>query len=69
MCYWFERTGDYVRCEVRRAGDEYELTVVKADGAHRVWRFTDSSALYRHQVAIEQRLLDRGWKGPHGRTV
>ena len=69
MCYWFERSGDYIRCEVRHVGNHYELVVLNPDGTETVQRFADSERLYGHQVALEQTLLDGGWKGPHGRIV
>ena len=69
MCYWFERGGDYLRCEVRDAGDQYELRIVKPDGTECVERFNESARLYLRQVTLEQRLLYDGWQGPHGRQI
>ena len=69
MCYWFERGGNYLRCEVRDTGVQYELCVVEPDGTECVERFAESSRLYTRQVVLEQRLLDDGWNGPHGRNA
>ena len=69
MCYWFEREGNYLRCEVRDTGDRYELRIVKPDGSEHIERFVESSRLYMRQIRVEQRLLVEGWKGPHGRNT
>jgi hypothetical protein len=69
MCYWFERDGDYLRCEVHDTGDRYELRIVKPDGTERIELYADSARLYVRQVKLEQRLLNHGWNGPHGRNA
>src|SRR5205807_138647 len=69
MCYWFERGGDYIQCEVRRAGDHYELHVINSDGTESVEQFVESCSLFGRQVGLEERLLHDGWKGPHGRGI
>jgi hypothetical protein len=68
--WWFERRGEYVRCEARRAPDgRYELCVTDASGTERVERFDDSAALTHRQQEVEQTLAIEGWDGPHGWTV
>ncbi len=69
MCYWFERSGDYIRCEVRHVSGRYELSVASPDGTEIVEHFDDSELLHYRQRMIEQRFTQRGWKGPHGRSI
>ena len=53
MCYWFERGGNYLRCEVRDAAEQYELRVVKPDGSELMERFAESARLYFRQILLE----------------
>jgi hypothetical protein len=70
MIWFFERRGKYVRCETRKTPDgAYELVVTGEDGAERIERFDDSSALAKRQVEIEHGLASEGWTGPHGRDT
>ena len=70
MVWFFERQGEYVRCETRKAADgAFELVTTAVDGTERVERFEDSAALARRQVAIERELASDGWTGPHGRVM
>jgi hypothetical protein len=70
MIWFFERKGEYVRCETRRGpNDSYELVVTNPDGSERVERFTDSAAMAKRQVEIEHGLTADGWTGPHGRVM
>jgi len=70
MIWFFERQGQYVRCETRKGDDgSYELVVTEPDGTERVERFTDSSQMAKRQVEIEQGLTADGWTGPHGRVM
>jgi len=64
MCYWFERTGDRIRCEVRQVGTWYELTVVRPDGSRSIEHFEDAHRLFRRQAVLEHRLAGDGWSGP-----
>jgi len=69
MIWFFERHGEYVRCETRKAADgAFELVITDPDGTERVERFTDSAALAKRQVEIEHGLTADGWSGPHGRV-
>jgi hypothetical protein len=70
MIWFFERKGEYVRCETRKADDGvYELVVTEADGRERVERFDDSMSLAKRQVDLERSLTAEGWTGPHGRVM
>ena len=70
MVWFFERQGNYVRCETRKTPDgAYELVTTDANGAERVERFDDSAALAKRQVEVEQQLAADGWTGPHGRVM
>jgi hypothetical protein len=70
MIWFFEKKGQYVRCETRKAADGvYELVIVDASGVERVERFEDSAKLAKRQVDLEQMLAAEGWTGPHGRVM
>lgn len=70
MIWFFERKGQYVRCETRKATDgAYELVITDADGAERVERFQESASLAKRQVELEHALTAEGWTGPHGRVM
>jgi hypothetical protein len=65
--WWFERNGQFMRCEAHDApGGGYELVVTQSDGADRVERFEDSSDLAKRQLELERDLVAEGWTGPHG---
>jgi hypothetical protein len=70
MIWFFERQGQYVRCETRKTADgAYELVTTREDGTEQVERFDDSADLPKRQVEIEQGLTANGWSGPHGRVM
>ena len=70
MIWFFEKKGQFVRCETRKAADGfYELVITDADGSERVERFEDSASLAKRQVSLEQSLTHEGWTGPHGRVM
>jgi hypothetical protein len=70
MIWFFEKKGQYVRCETRKADDgAYELVITEADGTERVERFEESAAMARRQVELENSLTAEGWTGPHGRVM
>jgi hypothetical protein len=67
MFWWFERGGDYLRCEVLQlASDKYELRVVQADGTEKIEEFTDAGELAKRQHVVVAELEASGWSGPHG---
>ncbi len=70
MVWFFERKGEYVRCETRKAADgAYELVVTAPDGPERVERFYDTAEMARRQVEIEHEpdlgRLDRAARPGH----
>ena len=67
MFWWFERNGQFMRCEARDVpGNGYELVVTNFDGIDRVERFADSADLAKRQRELEHDLIADGWTGPHG---
>ena len=67
MFWWFERNGQFMRCEARDAlGNGYELVVTNCDGIDQVERLADSSDLAKRQRELEHDLIADGWTGPHG---
>jgi hypothetical protein len=67
--WWFERRGEYVRCEARRAPDGHDELCVTDPEIERIERFDDSAALAHRQQEVERSLAIDGWNGPHGWTV
>ena len=66
MFWWFERDGEFLRCETRDSGGVFELRITEPDGAERVERCDDSSELLDRQIVLEKALIGQGWSGPHG---
>jgi hypothetical protein len=67
MFCWFERGGEFLRCESREVSKgTYQLVVIMADGTERIEHFTDSAALNKRQIALTGELEAGGWNGPHG---
>ena len=64
--WWFQRNGQYLRYEARRAGGGFEFCVIDVDGSERVERFDDSAELAKRQHEFEQQIRLDGWSGPHG---
>jgi hypothetical protein len=71
MVFFFERGGQFIRCESRPAdsGSGYELAIIYPDGREDVERFDDPSELNRRQRELERDLTAGGWFGPHGRSI
>ena len=69
MCYWYERGGNYIRCEVHRVDRHFELVIVCPHGTTSIERYTNSEDVLNRQTALQQSLLGGGWNGPHGRHV
>ena|SRR6266550_8873950 len=64
---WFEKGGQYLRCESRAATDGgFEFRVLQPDGTERVERFADAGELEKHQHAVIADVTEAGWHGPHG---
>jgi hypothetical protein len=65
--WWFERGGQFLRCEVNGAPDGgCVLRVIDADGTERTEHFENSTDLTRRQVDFERELTAKGWTGPYG---
>jgi hypothetical protein len=65
--WWFEKSGQYTRCEVLPiSSGGFELRVVEPSGAEHVERFDSEVALAARQHAVEAQLRTAGWSGPHG---
>ena len=71
MVWFYERQGNFIRCETRTAtaGGGFELVVIHPDGSERVEHFDDSARLARRQAELENSLTHDGWAGPFGRTI
>jgi len=71
MVFFFERGGQFIRCESRPAdgGSGYELAIVYPDGREDIERFEDPDELNRRQLELERSLTAGGWFGPHGRSI
>lgn len=67
MFWWFERNGEYVRCEVLTlSSGDYELRLVGEDGDERAEHFSDAKSLAERQQVVLSELVAEGWTGPHG---
>ena len=66
MYWFFERNGERLRWEIRRdaAGAGYELVVTPPGGPEATERFADPTALIERSLALQQSLLDEGWRSP-----
>ena len=66
MYWFFEREGRRLRWEIRRDADGtgYELVVTPPDGPEAAEHFTDPTALIERSLALQQSLLDEGWRSP-----
>lgn len=63
MIWFFERPGEYLQCEIRRAeaGQEFELVWAASDGRGHVERSDDPSALVHRRRVLERWLRLDGW--------
>jgi hypothetical protein len=71
MVWFYERQGNFIRCETRDVTQvrAYELVIVRPDGTETVERFADSASLDRRQQELQSTLVHDGWQGPFGRTI
>jgi hypothetical protein len=71
MVWFYERSGDLMRCEVHesRGNCRYELTITDPDGHQRIEAFHDSAAVIRRSRELEVRLGAEGWSGPFMRFI
>ena len=66
MIWIFGRGDERLRCEIRResAGPGFELIITNPDGAQRMERFEDTSALIKRSLDLQMELIDAGWRPP-----
>lgn len=71
MVFFFERQGQFIRCESRPAEGRsgYELQILHPDGREEIEHFDDTVELNRRQLELEASLTSAGWFGPHGRVI
>jgi hypothetical protein len=71
MVFFFERQGQFIRCESRPAesGEGYELAIIYPDGREEIEHFDDPLELNQRQLRLEAELSAGGWFGPHGRVI
>ena len=69
MVWFFERGGQYVRCETLNSpdGSGYQLVITHPNGSTTTEQFDDSGELSKRQKALENGLVAEGWAGPYGR--
>lgn len=71
MVFFYERQGQFIRCESRPAepGPGFELVVIYPDGREEIEHFDDGVELNHRQMQLESQLTATGWFGPHGRVI
>ncbi len=70
MIWFFEKSGEYIRCETSKTSEGlYELVITAPDGTERTERFEDPAEMARRQVELERGYVSAGWAGPHGRLT
>ena len=70
MVWFFERSGEFIRCETREDDTgRWELVVVEASGAERVERFENGDELEDHIRRLHHGFQVSGWFGPHGHFI
>jgi hypothetical protein len=71
MVWFFDRQGNFIRCETRESPSDpgFELVILDPDGTERVEQFSDSQSLDARQRELQSTLEDNGWQGPFGRTI
>lgn len=70
MIFFFERNGQYTRCELLpRADGAQELTVTSPDGGATTEVLTHSADVPRRILELREAMASRGWWGPVGREI
>ncbi|MGH9345629.1 MAG: hypothetical protein ACRD26_00035 [Vicinamibacterales bacterium] len=71
MVFFFERQGQFIRCESCPADGRsgYELVILYPDGREEIEHFDDTVELNQRQMQLEASLTSSGWFGPHGRVI
>jgi hypothetical protein len=68
MFYFFERGGEYIRCEISGTTDAgFTLVITEPGGSERTEIFRSSEAVHERWLDLQERLVKDGWWGPHGR--
>ena len=69
MIWFYERSGEHLRCEIRSQieGDRFYLVITDPDGLEVVESFTDARDLNRRADELQQRWRAHGWQGPYSR--
>lgn len=68
MFYFFQRDGDFVRCEIN--GDDesgYRVTITEPGGSERDEIYPSSDAAHARWLELQEQYKSEGWWGPHGR--
>jgi hypothetical protein len=65
--YFFRRGEQFVRCELRKVDDGYQLIILRVDGTEAVEQYDSEDKLTARWSSLQQELLREGWWGPHGR--
>lgn len=67
MFYFFQKANEYLRCELRPAGNGFDLRIEEPSCAERIEHFpTYDEAMARWEDLRVQFNVD-GWAGPFGR--
>ena len=71
LIFFFERNGQYLRCDIHAAADGqgYELEMTHPDGTESVEYHDSADAVYRRWNELQGTLKGAGWWGPHGRDA
>jgi hypothetical protein len=71
VVFFFERHGQFIRCESRPAEGRggYELAILYPDGREEIEHFDDPVALNQRQMQLESSWISSGWFGPHGLVI
>ena len=69
MIFFFERDGQYLRCDIHAApgGQGYELVMTHPDGSESREHHDSAETVYRRWNQLQGSLKDAGWWGPQGR--
>ncbi len=67
MIWFFEKQGQQLRFEVRRApeGAGYEIEIIEPDGSRRVETIASAVDLTKRFAELQDDLASRGWRSPH----
>jgi hypothetical protein len=71
MIFFFEKNGEYLRCDIHTApdGEGYELVLINPDGTETAELHSSADAVFRRWTELQGTLKSEGWWGPHGRDL